>query len=214
MTDRVNARRAYRSPTRSRQRSATRAAIVNAATDSFITRGYAGTTITSIAETADVSPESIYAIFGNKRELLRAAVEHAGSGDDSGLGVLRDEWLDRVRAEPDQRQRFDIITEATRDTLKRVAPLDAVVRTAAITDAEIADMQHQHDQQRLDDIRILIALLEEAGPLRMPAKDAADLMWATSRSTDFYNALTTDRRWSHTRAFDALNDLIARMLFT
>lgn len=38
-------------------------------------------------------------------------------------------------------------------------------------------------------------------------------MWALSRSTDLYRALTVDRNWSDARAFRALNDAIARVLF-
>src|SRR6476620_3704523 len=104
MAERVKPSRAYRSPTRQRQRTATRAAIVTAAAQCFTERGFGGTTISEVAKAADVSPESVYAIFGNKRELLRAAVETAAAGDDSGAGVVRESWLERVRAEPDQRR--------------------------------------------------------------------------------------------------------------
>jgi AcrR family transcriptional regulator len=210
--DRVNPRRAYRSPTRERQRAATRAAIVEVASRYFAERGYVGTTVTAIAEGADLSPESVYVIFKTKREVLRAAVEAAASGDGTAEGVVRREWLERLRAEPDQRRRFAIMTDATRETLRRAAPMDEVVRVTATTDPEIAAMQREYDQQRLQDIRLLVGLLEDAGPLRMPAREAADLMWAVTRSTDFYRALTVDRRWAHTRAFDALNELLARLL--
>jgi hypothetical protein len=55
-----------------------------------------------------------------------------------------------------------------------------------------------------------VALLAEAGPLRMSERDAADAVWALARSTGFYRNLTVDRGWSRTRAFRALNDAIAR----
>jgi AcrR family transcriptional regulator len=213
MPDRVNPHRGYRSPTRERQRAATRAAIVAVASRLFIARGYIGTTVNAIAEAADLSPESVYVIFKTKREVLRAAVEAAASGDGTEEGVVRREWIELVRAEPEQRRRFAIMADATRDTLRRVSPIDEVVRVAAATDPEIAAMQHEHDQRRLQDVRLLVGLLEEAGPLRMPAREAADLMWAVTRSNDFYRALTVDRRWSDRRAFDAVNGLLARLLF-
>ncbi len=212
MTDPVKRPRAYRSSTRDRQRLATRAAVTQAAGELFVERGYAATTVTAIAEAADVSPETVYAIFGSKREVLRGVVEAVATSGGAITGVVAEDWLERVRAEPDQRRRYGLITEATRDVLRRVAPIDEVVRAAANADPEIAEMQRDHDRRRLEDVRTLVRLLADAGPLRLPPDEAADVMWALSRSTDFYRALTSDRRWSHKRAFDALNDAIARVL--
>jgi AcrR family transcriptional regulator len=212
MTEGVKRARSYRSPTRDRQRAATRAAILDAASRLFVERGYAATSVAAIAEAADVSPETVYAIFHNKREVLGGVVDVVATNGGATTGVVADEWLERVRAEPDQRRRFAIMTEATRDLLRRAAPIDEVVRAAANADPDIAGMQRDHDQRRLKDIRVLIGLLAEAGPLRMPPDRAVDLMWALSRSTDFYRALTTERRWTHKRAFDALNDALARVI--
>ena len=105
------------------------------------------------------------------------------------------------------------MTQATRDTLRRVSPLDEVVRAAAVGDPEIAALLREHEGQRLADVRKLVELLAEAGPLRVSEREAADLLWALSRSTDLYRALTVDRKWSDARAFRALNDTIARVLF-
>jgi TetR/AcrR family transcriptional regulator, regulator of autoinduction and epiphytic fitness len=200
----------YRSDARTRQRAGTRAAIIEAAGALFVADGYAPTTIANIAARADVSPESVYVIFGTKRDLLQAVVETASQG--SRDAVLTDDWLDEVRAEPDQRQRLAIMSRATRDTMRRVAPLDEVVRSVAASDPEIAELQRMHDAQRLRDVRVLVDLLADAGPLRVPKSQAAELMWAISRSTGVYRSLTVDRGWSDKRAFDALNDLLARAL--
>ena len=42
----------------------------------FIDRGYVATTIDAIADRADVSPETVYSTFGNKRSLLSALVDN------------------------------------------------------------------------------------------------------------------------------------------
>jgi AcrR family transcriptional regulator len=212
MADRVKPPRVYRSATRDRQRSSTRSAIVDAAAQLFVAQGYAATSVAAIADAADVSAESVYAIFRNKREVLRQVVEAAATNRGATAGVVADEWLERVRAEPDQRRRFALMTEATRDVLRRAAPIDEVVRAAAHVDPGIAEMQREHDLRRLNDVRLLVGLLAESGPLRMAPDDAADVMWALSRSTDFYRALTSDRRWTHKRAFDALSDALSRAL--
>jgi len=184
--------------------------MVDAAWDLFVEQGYAATSITEIARTAGVSPETVYAAFGTKREVLRAVVETAATGVAEGGAVVDGELLERVRAEPDARVRLEVMGEATYDSLVRVGPLDEVVRAAAAGDPEIASLAREHETQRLRDIRALVALLAQAGPLRMSERDAADVVWALARSTGFYRNLTVDRGWSRTRAFRALNDAIAR----
>jgi len=210
MPRKVKGRAPYRSNTRQRQRAATRAAIIDSAASLFVESGYASTTITKIADHADVSAETIYVIFGNKRDLLRSVVEAAAAGPRDA--VLEQAWLDRVRAEPDQRRRLALMAAATRDVLSRVAPLDEVVRAVAKEDPDVAEIQRAHEENRIRDIRVLVDLLAEAGPLRLPTDEAAEIMWALSRSTDLYRTLTVGRGWSDDRAFNALNDILTRVL--
>src|SRR5215207_7416337 len=203
-------RRAYRSAVREQQREETRAAVVVAAAQLFVELGYSGTSISEIARVADVSPETVYAVFGTKRELLRAVVHTAATGVAEGGAVVDADLLERVRAEPDARRRLELMGEATFDSLVRVGPLDEVVRAAAAGDPEIASLAREHEVQRLRDIRVLVSLLAEVGMLRMSERDAADVMWALARSTGFYRNLTVERGWSAVRAFRALNDAIGR----
>lgn len=196
--------------TRERQRAATRSAIVDAATAAFVAHGYAGASITAIAAAAGVSPESVYLIFTNKRNLLSAVIETAAHGD--GTAVVEPAWLDAVRSEPDPRARLALMATATRDVLRRTMPVDAVARAAALSDPEIAELCRRNDEQRRRDVRTLVGLLAEAGPLRVSVEQAVDLMWALSRSTDLYRSLTVDRGWSDRRAQSAVEDALARVL--
>jgi AcrR family transcriptional regulator len=197
--------------TRARQRATTRAAIIDAASAAFLESGFAGTTIAVVARRAEVSQESVYLIFRNKRELFLAVVEAVATGHD-GAAVVDEGWLADARAEPDQRRRLAIMAHATRDVLRRIAPLDEVARAAAVSDPEIAALWRSREDARRRDARVLVELLAEAGPLRMSIDDATDLMWALSRSTDLYRALTVDRDWDDQKAFGALEDLLARAL--
>jgi AcrR family transcriptional regulator len=210
MPSNVKARQPSRSAGKARQRESTRNAILAAAGTLFVHNGYAATSISAVAKHASVSPESIYVIFGSKRELLRAVMERVAAGPREA--VVTDDWLDAVRAEPDQRRRLELMGAATRHVLRRVAPFDEVVRAVATSDPEIADLQREQEAQRKRTVRQLVELLAEAGDLRVPVREAADLMWAVSRSTGMYRSLTVDCRWSDKRAFDALDDVLARML--
>src|SRR5262245_18540434 len=146
MTPGVKGRKPYQSTARTRQREATRTAIIAAATARFVANGYAATSIAAVAQAAGVSAESVYVIFGSKRDLLRAVMDAAAAG--SREAVVTDDWLDAVRAEPDPRRRLELMGDATRDTMRRVAPLDEVVRAVANSDPEIAELQREQDAQR------------------------------------------------------------------
>src|SRR5499427_10952597 len=73
----------------SRQREAgevtrreTRRRLLAAARAEFAERGYAAATVIRIAERADVSVQTLYSNWGNKRNLLRAVMESSVTGDD------------------------------------------------------------------------------------------------------------------------------------
>ena len=73
----------------SRQREAgeatrreTRRRLLVAARAEFAERGYAAATVIRIAERADVSVQTLFSNWGNKRNLLRAVMESAVTGDD------------------------------------------------------------------------------------------------------------------------------------
>ena len=70
-------RRKYHSPLRADQALQTRGRILDAAYRLFADGGYARTTITVVADTAGVSPETIYLTFGGKRGLLEGVIEMA-----------------------------------------------------------------------------------------------------------------------------------------
>ncbi len=46
------------------------------------------TSVAVIADAAGVSPETVYATYGSKRNLLEAVVTEAATGDADGRGVL------------------------------------------------------------------------------------------------------------------------------
>jgi AcrR family transcriptional regulator len=60
---------------RERKKNATHAAIVRAAFDLFVERGYSETSIAEIAESADVSESTFYAHFAVKEELVVTAID-------------------------------------------------------------------------------------------------------------------------------------------
>ena len=72
--------RTYVSPKREEQANATRRAILEASQRLFLSRGYGATSIRAIAEEAGVAVQTVYAVFGNKRQLVIELSRIGGQG--------------------------------------------------------------------------------------------------------------------------------------
>ena len=82
--------RTYRSTVRAARAERTRAAVVVAARELFEANGFAATTITAIAERADVSVQTVYSSFGSKGGLVRAILEQTGLLEEARAGGSTD----------------------------------------------------------------------------------------------------------------------------
>src|SRR5690242_3570542 len=76
-------RRSYRSERRREQAAETRERVLDAADALFRERGWDGTSIAAVAESAGVSQETVYARFRGKRALLGELVQRAVRGGDA-----------------------------------------------------------------------------------------------------------------------------------
>ncbi|MFD3405839.1 TetR/AcrR family transcriptional regulator [Kribbella sp. NPDC058693] len=121
---------------RQRQALATKSAIAAAARRLFATQGYVGTTITAIAEAADIPAPTIYSAFGGKSAILRAiAWEVTGTLD-----------VDRTHAEalaqPDPHDGLRMAANLQRRQYEVMYDVIDIYQEAARTDPDIAaDMQ-------------------------------------------------------------------------
>lgn len=203
--------RSYDSPARARKRLATRSALRDTAHRLFVEQGYAATSIATIAAGAGVSVQTVYDLFGSKRELLRVVTREAALGDAATMFDAA--WIARVASEPDQRRRWTLLTQATAAVLERAMPMAIVVRAAAGADADARALWVELEDERRADVTALIDLLADAGPLRVDRDRAVDLVWALSRSTDLYATLTVDRGWGSADASAAVSDAVARAIF-
>jgi AcrR family transcriptional regulator len=124
-------RRRYHSPLRKDQAEQTRRRVLDAAFRLFGERGYAGTTMTAVAEEAGVSPETIYLTLGGKRGLLEGVIEIAIAGEDDPPTQDNPWWLETVAPLPRAHDRLARMVEYSCRTLSRTQPIHAVIRGAA-----------------------------------------------------------------------------------
>src|SRR5207344_2971640 len=101
MSERVKSTRSYDSSGRLERARRSRADILDSARVLFLELGYAGTTMSAVADRANVSIETIYKSVGSKPALLKATLDVAIVGDDESAPMLRRELVTRMRSEPD-----------------------------------------------------------------------------------------------------------------
>src|SRR5258705_9132278 len=75
-------KRPYKSLARQRQAGDTRHRIIEATRKLLLSEGYAGMTIEAIAQRAEVSAQSVYAIFKSKTGILIELLDQAAFGPD------------------------------------------------------------------------------------------------------------------------------------
>src|SRR3954453_15352882 len=85
----VKGKRKYSSLVRDEQAARTRARILDAASDLFLERGYARTTMKDIADRAGVARDTVHAVFGSKARVLTALIDVRLVPDGSVANVTR-----------------------------------------------------------------------------------------------------------------------------
>src|SRR5262252_6742898 len=132
----------YDSIRRQAQAAQTREDILRAAREAFLQRGYAGTTLATVASDAGVVVETIYRAFGGKAGLFKAVVEAAVAGGSARARVPVGQ-RPAVRAvidETDPRRQLEGYAATQPGIHTRMGPLMRVLAGAAATDPELAEV--------------------------------------------------------------------------
>lgn len=184
-----NVKRIRGARTRSTQRK-----IVTAAAELFIAEGYHATTLEQIAVRAGVAVQTVYFHFGNKRSVLKRAVDVAVVGDEEPVAMLDRPWLEEARAESDPGKVVALWTGYGLGILTRVGPIMRVVRDAAAVDPEMAEQWATNEAQTASAFRVLAEQLDGMHALRVTVEEATDILCAIS-GLSMYLVLA-DRGWS------------------
>lgn len=185
-------------PTRSDRARATRLRIIKAAYTLFCERGYAGTTMTDIADAAGVAVQTVYFTFHTKSELLSRAYDFAVLGESEPLPPEQQPWYAEMTATPDLATALRHMVEGVGAILRRATPLDTVVRASAGGDPDTAKVRAFHERWRADGYRAMLGLLQPKSPLRagITPERATDLLLLYV-GVDVYRVLVEDFGWTH-----------------
>jgi AcrR family transcriptional regulator len=207
----VKKKRIYDGRGRLEQAKRTREAILDAAREAFLGKGYARATIVDIATDAGVSVETIYKAFGGKPGLVRALFERALAGRGPRAAPERsDEMSER---EMDARAIVRGWGKLTAEVAPLAAPILLLLRAAAGADPEMAKLLAETDETRLARMRQNAERLAARGFLRkgLSVERAAQIMWAHA-SPELYDMFVLRLGWTPEQLGEYVGEALEALL--
>ncbi len=214
MSESVKPSRKYDASRRQEQARSMRRSVLAAATDLFVTEGYASTTMSAVADAAGVSVETIYKTIGKKPALAKACFDVAIAGDDEDVAIMDRESLTKVRNEADPVTKLNLYGQHMARTMPRIAALLLAVRAAASADPGAREVWDQLNDERLHGMSMLAEELKRIKALRrgVSVDEARDVLW-THNSVELFDLLVTQRGWTSSRYGEWMGrQLIAALL--
>jgi AcrR family transcriptional regulator len=196
--------RGYRSALREKQALETRLRLRQTARRLFESKGFATTTIAEIAGAAEVSPQTVYAVFESKAGLVLAMLEEMEEGGQEAA------WAARIEAESDPRRQLSLFAAFNRSMFEQGATILRAL-AAARGAPEVDAATRQGDMRRREGTRRLAKNFAERGLLRpgLGIDDAADRLWLLSSPEQYLNA-TDGAGWTPKRYERWLAELLER----
>jgi AcrR family transcriptional regulator len=200
-------KRPYRSLVRQRQAGDTRRRIVEATRRLLESEGYAGMTIEAIAQRAEVSAQSVYAIFKSKTGILIELL------DQSMFGADYEEVVQRTLSASDPEDRLRLAAGVARQIRSAQSATFDLLRGAGVVAPELAKLQQQRERLRYKKEEGMITFLRDSGSLRpdLDHQIARDVFWMLTGG-DVYRMLVGERGWSPQQYQDWLADTLVQSL--
>ena len=202
-------KRLYKSLVRQRQAGDTRRRIVDATRQLLQSQGYAGMTIEAIAEGAEVSAQSVYAIFKSKTGILMELL------DQSTFGADYEEAVRQALSASDPESRLRLAAPIARQIHDAQSATFDLLRGSGVVAPELAKLEQERECLRYERQERMIMSLRDAGRLlaELTYSTARDILWMLT-GRDVYRMLVRERKWSSQKYQDWLADTLVRSLLT
>jgi AcrR family transcriptional regulator len=207
----VKEKRKYSSAVRDEQAARTRARILDAASDLFLERGYARTTMKDIAERAAVARDTVHAIFGNKARVLTALIDVRLVPDAGVDNITQRPDALAIRDEPDQRKQIELFANFIAGISTGIRPVFEILRTASAVEPEMAKVFEEMDRYRMINMQTYAKWIAARGPLRVNTRRAGEIIWAIA-SPDVSRMLCEEIGWTESQHARWLADTLIRTL--
>ena len=181
---------------REQRRADTEARLVAAATELFIRDGYVATTLTAVAERANLAARTVYVHFATKHDLLHRCIGVAIGGDVAPTPLAQRDWMQAAATAPTRQERIRLMAAITAGLMARAGPLLRVAQQAEATEPSIAAAA----QAGRDDTKRIVGEFwrSMAADGLLPSK--CDIDWLADTATllahaDTYLLLTKTTTW-------------------
>jgi AcrR family transcriptional regulator len=212
MADRVK-RRSYDNSRRVAGARETRQSIVSAARDLFVSSGYPVATFSAVADAAGVSVQTVYSHFPTKRDLLKEVIDQAVAGDDEAVAISERPEVAAILNEPTAEGKLRLHAIHAVAIAQRATSVDQMLRSAAVVDAEAAELWRRGAQQRRMGMEQFASHLFQEGHLRdgLTVQQAADRL-AVLIDPELYRMTVGVKQWSPAQHEEWLAELLIASL--
>jgi AcrR family transcriptional regulator len=202
-------KRAYKSLVRQRQAGDTRRRIVDATRQLLQSAGYDGMTVEAIAQRAEVSAQSVYALFKSKAGILTELLDQSTFGDEY------EEAVRQALSARDPETRLRLAARIARQIHEPLSAAFDQLRGAGVIAPDLARLERQREDLRYERQERMIISLCDAGRLRAGPTfaTARDILWMLT-GRDVYRMLVRERRWSPQKYQDWLADTLVHCLLS
>ena len=207
----VKGTRKYSSALRGEQAARTRRRILDAASELFLERGYARTTMKDIADLAGVARDTVHAVFGSKARVLTALIDLRLVPDGSVASARERPDALAVRNEVDQRKQIELFASFIAGLSTQLRPVFEILRTASAVEPEMANVFEEMDRFRMRNMQTYARWIAARGPLRVNTRRAGEIIWALA-SPDVGRMLCDELGWTQKQHASWLSDTLARTL--
>ena len=170
-----------------------------------IANGYGGMTIEGIAQLAEVSDQTVYALFKSKTGILIALL------DQSMFGSEYDEVVRQTLSAGDSETRLRRAADVATQTRGAQSAAFDLMRGAAVVAPELAKLERERERLRYQGEKSMITFLRDSGRLRpgLSHQRARDIFWMLTGG-DVYRMRV--RGWSSQEYQQWLADTLVEQL--
>lgn len=200
-------KRTYNSENRDAQAAQTRSHILEAAKKLFQTEGFDRVTINKLAEAAEVSMPTIYAIFKSKRGVLQALIDDALPQQQFAALV------DNAMQENSPQKYLGITAKLARQIYDAERELMDILRGASVVAPEFKELEQERETRRYErqGESVEKIMKEKSLAKGLTLQKARDILWALT-GRDMYRMLVIERGWTSDEYEKWLTELLVKSL--
>lgn len=200
-------KRTYSSASRDARAKQTRSSILESAKKLFQSEGFEMVTIEKIAQAAQVSVPTIYALFQSKRGIVRAVLDEALSSDQFYTLV------EITRGDIPAHKRLAMSAKIARQIYDAEREQMEIFRGASVLSPELKELEREREERRYIRQEETIKRLAQEKSLKkgLGESKARDILWALT-GRDMYRLFVVERGWSSDEYEEWLAQLLSKTL--